>query len=115
MVEAFEAADVGGIVALMTEDAWLRMPPVPLEYQGRQLISEFYATVAFRHGRRYRIVQTRANGQPALAIYLRDPVNGVARAFGLLVLTLTGGRVSAMTRFDNAALPAFGLPRTLAD
>jgi len=115
MVEAFEAADVDGIVALMTEDAWLRMPPVPLEYQGRQLISEFYATVAFRQGRRYRMVQTRANGQPALAIYLRDPVNGVARAFGLLVLTLTGDRVSAMTRFDNAALPAFGLPRTLAD
>jgi RNA polymerase sigma-70 factor (ECF subfamily) len=115
MIEAFEAADVDGIVALMTEDAWLRMPPVPLEYQGRQLISEFYATVAFRQGRRYRMVQTRANGQPALAIYLRDPVNGVARAFGLLLLTLTGDRVSAMTRFDNAALPAFGLPRTLAD
>jgi RNA polymerase sigma-70 factor (TIGR02960 family) len=115
MVEAFEAADVDAIVALMTEDAWLRMPPVPLEYQGRQLIREFYATVAFRQGRRYRIVQTRANGQPALAVYLRDPVNGVARAFGLVVLTLTGDRVSAMTRFDNAALPAFGLPRTLAD
>ena len=115
MVEAFEAADVDGIVALVTEDAWLRMPPVPLEYQGRQLIGEFYATVAFRQGRRYRMVQTRANGQPALAIYLRDPVNGLARAFGLLVLTLTGDRVSVMTRFDNAALPAFGLPRTLAD
>ena len=115
MVEALEAADVDGIVALMTEDAWLRMPPVPLEYQGRQLISEFYATVAFRQGRRYRIVQTRANGQPALAIYLRDPVNGLARAFGLLVLTLTGGRVSALTHFDNTAMPAFGLPRTLAD
>jgi RNA polymerase sigma-70 factor, ECF subfamily len=71
--------------------------------------------VAFRHGRRYRMVQTRANGQPALAIYLRDPVNGVARAFGLLVLTLTGDRVSVMTRFDNAALTAFGLPRTLAN
>jgi hypothetical protein len=114
MVEAFEAADVDGMVALMTEDAWLRMPPVPLEYQGRQLISEFYATVAFRHGRRYRMAQTRANGQPALAIYLCDPVNGVARAFGLLVLTLTGDRVSAMTRFGNTALPAFGLPRMLA-
>ena len=115
MVEAFETADVDGIVALMTEDAWLRMPPVPLEYQGRELISEFFATVAFRHGRRYRMVPTRANGQPALAIYLRDPVNGVASAFGLLVVTLAGDRVSAMTRFDNAALPAFGLPRTLAD
>jgi RNA polymerase sigma-70 factor (TIGR02960 family) len=115
MVEAFEAADVDGIVALMTQDGWLRMPPVPLEYQGRDLVGRFYATVAFRHGRRYRLVPTRANGQPAFAVYLRDPVNGVARAFGLLVLTLAGDQVSEMTRFDNAALAAFGLPRTLAD
>jgi len=99
LVEAFEAADVDGIVALMTEDAWLRMPPVPLEYQGR----------------RYRLIQTRANGQPAFAVYLRDPVNGVGRAFGLLVATLSGDRVSVITRFDNATLSPFGLPRTLAD
>jgi Sigma-70, region 4/SnoaL-like domain len=82
LVEAFEAADVDGIVALMTEDAWLRMPPVPLEYQGRELAGEFFATVAFRRGRRYRLVPTRANGQPAVAVYLRDPVNGVARRSG---------------------------------
>jgi RNA polymerase sigma-70 factor (TIGR02960 family) len=115
LVEAFDTADVDGIVALMTEDAWLRMPPVPLEYQGRELIAEFFATVAFRQGRRYRLVATRANGQPAFAVYLSDPLTGVARAFGLLVLTLAGGQISAMTRFDNAALPPFGLPRTLAD
>ncbi len=113
LVEAFEAADVDGIVALMREDAWLRMPPVPLEYQGRELAGQFFATVAFRQGRRYRLVPTRANGQPAFAVYLRDPVNGVARAFGLLVLTLAGDRVSVITRFDNAALSQFGLPRTL--
>ena len=115
LVEAFEAADVNGIVALMTEDAWLRMPPVPLEYQGRELVGEFFSVVAFRQGRRYRLIQTRANGQPAFAIYLRDPVNGVSRAFGLLVATLSGNRVSVMTRFDNATLSPFGLPRTLPD
>jgi RNA polymerase sigma-70 factor (TIGR02960 family) len=115
LVEAFEAADVDGIVALMTEDAWLRMPPVPLEYQGRELARVFFATVAFRRGRRYRLVPTRANGQPALAVYLRDPVNGVARAFGLFVLTLAGDRVSAITRFEAASVPTFGLPRTLTD
>ena len=115
LVEAFEAADVDGIVALMTEDVWLRMPPVPLEYQGRELAREFFATVAFRRGRRYRMVPTRANGQPAFAVYLRDPVNGVTRAWGLFVLTLAGDRVSAITRFDNASVPHFGLPRTLAD
>jgi RNA polymerase sigma-70 factor (TIGR02960 family) len=115
LVNAFETADVDGLVALMTEDAWLRMPPVPLEYQGRKLVGEFFATVAFRHGRRYRLVPTRANGQPAFAVYLRDPTTPVQRAFGLLVVTLTGSRISAITRFDNAALAPFGLPRTLVD
>jgi RNA polymerase sigma-70 factor, ECF subfamily len=115
LVKAFEAADVDGIVALMTEDAWLRMPPVPLEYQGRELAGEFFATVAFRRGRRYRLVPTRANGQPAFAVYLRDPVNGVARVFGLFVVTLAGERISAITRFDSASVSSFGLPRTLTD
>jgi RNA polymerase sigma-70 factor (TIGR02960 family) len=115
LVEAFDTADVAGFVALMTEDAWLRMPPVPLEYQGRELIGEFFETVAFRHGRRYRLVPTRANGQPAFATYLRDPTSQVSRAFGLMVVTLAGSQISAITRFDNAALPAFGLPRTLVD
>jgi RNA polymerase sigma-70 factor (TIGR02960 family) len=115
LVEAFDTADVDGLVALMTEDAWLRMPPVPLEYQGKELIGEFFATVAFRQGRRYRLVPTRANTQPAFAVYLRDPMTRVSRAFGLLVVTLAGSEISAITRFDNAAMPPFGLPRTLAD
>jgi RNA polymerase sigma-70 factor (ECF subfamily) len=115
LVEAFEAADVDGIVALMTRDAWLRMPPVPLEYQGCELVGEFFATVAFRHDRQYRLVPTRANGQPAFAVYVRDPVNDVARAFGLMVATLAGDRISVITRFDNSAMTRFGLPRILTD
>ena len=110
LVAAFEAADVDGIVALMTQDAWMRMPPVPLEYQGRELIGEFFATVAFRQGRQYRLVPTRANGQPAFAVYLRDPVNDVARAFGLMVATLAGDRISVITRFDNSAMTALRAP-----
>ena len=113
LTRAFEAGDVDGIVALLTEDAWLRMPPVPLEYLGRELVGEFFAVVAFRQHRRYRLVPTRANGQPAIAVYLHDPHSPIAHAFGLLVLTLTGNRVSTITRFDNASLPPFGLPRTL--
>lgn len=115
LVAAFEAGDVPGLVALMTEDAWLRMPPLPLEYQGRELAGEFFATVAFRQGRRYRLVPTRANGQPAFAVYLRNPHGGIAHPFGLLVITVRGDRISAITRFDNAAIGPFGLPRTLAD
>ena len=102
-----------GIVELMTEDAWLRMPPLPLEYQGRELVGEFFGAVAFRNGRRYRMVPTRANGQPAFGVYLRDAFGGPARVFGLLVITLSGDRVSAVTRFENATLAPFGLPRLL--
>jgi hypothetical protein len=114
LVAAFETADVQRLVALMTDDAWLRMPPVPLEYQGPELIGEFFATIAFRDGREYRLVPSRANGQPAFATYLRDPHGKLWRAFGLLVVTTRGDRVSAITRFDNAVIGAFGFPRTLA-
>ena len=89
------------------------MPPVPLEYQGRELARTFFATVAFRHDRRYRLVPTRANRQPAFGVYLRDPSTELSRAFGLLVITVAGDQIAAITRFDNAALPHFGLPRTL--
>jgi RNA polymerase sigma-70 factor (TIGR02960 family) len=115
LVRAFEDSNVEGIVALMTDDVWVRMPPVPLEYQGRELAGRFFATIAFRKGRRYRFVPTRANGQPAFGVYLRDPLTHVAHAFGFFVITLAGDRVSAITRFDNGVLPGFGLPRTLAD
>lgn len=114
-VEAFEASDVDGLVALMTDDAWLRMPPVPLEYQGRDSISRFFAAVVFRSGRRFRLVPTRANRQPAFGLYLHDPVTDVFHAAGLIVATLAGSRISVITRFDNAVLARFGLPRTVAD
>ena len=114
LVRAFEVADVDQIVELMTDDVWVRMPPLPLEYQGRELAGLFFETVAFRHGRRYHLVQTRANGQPAFAVYLHDPVSEVGHAFGLFVVTLAGDKVSAITRFDNAVIGRFGLPRTLA-
>lgn len=115
LVRAFEARDVDGIVALMTEDAWLRMPPLPFEYQGRDQAARFFATVAFRHGRRERLLSTRANRQPAFGAYLRDSHSGVAHASGLLVVTIAGDRISAITRFDAGSVPRFGLPPVLAD
>jgi RNA polymerase sigma-70 factor (ECF subfamily) len=115
LVRAFEVSDVDGIVALMTEDAWLRMPPVPLEYQGRALVARFFAAVAFRQGRRFRLVATRANGQPAFGLYVRDAHDARAHANGLMVLTLANDQISAIDRFDNSVLPRFGLPRTLPD
>jgi RNA polymerase sigma-70 factor (TIGR02960 family) len=113
---AYEAGDVNKVVALLTEDAWLIMPPVPLRYQGRELAARFWAATAFRPGRSARLVPTRANGQPAFGLYIRDPRAPVAHASGILVLTLAGSQISAVTGFlDNSALGVFGLPRTLPD
>ncbi len=113
LTRAFVDGEVADIVALLTEDAWLRMPPVPLEYQGRELAARFLSAV--RRGHSYRTVPTRANGQPALGFYRRDPQTGVAHANGLLVLTLSEHQICALTRFDNTVFPRFGLPRTLPD
>jgi hypothetical protein len=88
------------------------MPPIPLEYQGRDVVTRFYASV-FGAGRAYDLVPTRANGQPAFGAYLRTPSGGIRHGAGLLVLTLTGEKICALTRFDNDVLPRFGLPRSL--
>jgi len=113
---AYEAGDVDAVVALLTKDAWLVMPPVPLRYQGRELAARFWAATAFRPGRSARLVPTRANGQPAFGLYIRDPHAPVAHANGILVLTLAGGQISVVTGFlRTGALPVFGLPRTLPD
>jgi RNA polymerase sigma-70 factor (TIGR02960 family) len=113
--DAFESGDVDGIVALLTGDAWLTMPPVPLEYQGPDAIARFLSTVpAGGELQRFRLVATRANGQPAFGFYLADPQCPVAHAVGILVLTLEGDRISALTAFhDTGVFPWFGLPRTL--
>ena len=115
--DAFERGDVQAILDLLTDDAWVTMPPLAFEYQGHDTIGHFLHTVSFRHGtRRLRLIPTRANGQPAFAPYLRDPHAPIAHAHGLIVLTLTGDRISAITGFaDNSLLPRFGLPRTIPD
>ena len=113
LTRAYEAGDVDGIIALFTDDAWLTMPPAPLEYQGRDPIARFLTQISFRDGRTYRLVPTRANGQLAFAAYLREPAKPEdAMANGLLVLTLSGDRIQAMTRFTRGVLPRFGLPPT---
>ncbi len=113
--DAFERGDIDAVVALLTEDAWIRMPPEPHEYQGRPAIAEFLRTRGvWRSEGAIRLVPTRANGQPAFGYYLRDPHAGVARAGGLFVLTVHDEAITAITRFgDNGVLPYFGLPRTL--
>jgi RNA polymerase sigma-70 factor (TIGR02960 family) len=110
-VRAWESADVDALVALLTDDVFVSMPPMPFEYEGRDVVSRFCASL-FGAGRRFDLVRTRANGQPAFGAYLRAPT-GIRHGIGLYVLTLTGDRICAMTRFDNSVLPWFGLPRSL--
>lgn len=110
-VRAWESADIDALVTLLTDDVFMSMPPLPLEYEGRDVVAQFCALL-FGTGRRFDLVPTRANGQPAFGAYLRAPT-GVRHGTGLYVLTLTGDRICAMTRFENSVLPSFGLPRSL--
>jgi RNA polymerase sigma-70 factor (TIGR02960 family) len=110
-VAAYESSDLDSLVALLTDDVFVSMPPLPFEYEGREPTSRFFASI-FDSGRTFDLLPTRANGQPALGAYVRD-ATGVRHGVGLFVLTLTGDRICALTRFENTVLPWFGLPRSL--
>jgi RNA polymerase sigma factor (sigma-70 family) len=105
-----DEAPPAALVALLTDDVFISMPPMPFEYQGRDLVIRFCSQL-FGAGRRFQLVPTRANGQPAFGAYLCTPAG--RHGVGLYVLTLSGDRISAMTRFDNSVLGWFGLPRSL--
>src|SRR5579859_8086181 len=99
--DAVEAGDVDRMIALLTDDAWLTMPPEPHEYQGPAAIGVFLRGRQVARGA-MRLVPTRANGQPAFACYLPSAQNEIARPYALVVLTLEGDRISAITWFaDN--------------
>jgi RNA polymerase sigma-70 factor (TIGR02960 family) len=110
-VRAWEAADVAGLVDLLTDDVFMSMPPMPFEYHGRDAVARF-STTLFAAGRRFDLVPTRANGQAAFGAYLRAPT-GLRHGVGLYVLDLRADRISALTRFESSVLPRFGLPRSL--
>jgi RNA polymerase sigma-70 factor (TIGR02960 family) len=114
---AFESGDVPGVLELLTDDALLTMPPEPVEFEGPAAIGRFLSTVpAGGRLERFRLVPTRANGQPAFGCYLRDAHAPVAHAYGLMVLTLSGDGIAAIMGFADASVfAAFGLPRTLRD
>jgi len=115
--DAFQADDIDAVVALLTGDAWVTMPPATLEYQGAVAIAAFLRqATTWRNGRRNRLVATRANTQPAFGCYREDTQAPIARATALMVLTLEGDRIAAITQFlGDGLLSRFGLPRTLRD
>jgi RNA polymerase sigma-70 factor (TIGR02960 family) len=114
--DAVESGDIARIVSLLTGDAWLTMPPYPFEYQGHEAIASFLYDRARLRGAPLRLVPTRANGQPAFGCYLPDAQAAIARSYGLMVLTLEGDWISAITWFaDSGVFSHFGLPRTLPE
>jgi RNA polymerase sigma-70 factor (TIGR02960 family) len=112
-VVAFTELDVDALVALMTDDAWVRMPPQPFEYHGTAAVHRFFtATAAHRRGIA-RMQPVRANGQPAWGKYVHDPITGHLHVTGVLVVDLAGDRIREITHFETTLAPYFGLPRTL--
>nr|WP_228564212.1 sigma-70 family RNA polymerase sigma factor [Catenulispora rubra] len=108
---AYEAADIEALIALLTDDVFTSMPPMPFEYQGREATMAFIATI-FASGRRHRLVPARANGQPAFGAYVRG-TDDVLHGVGLFVIEARADGISAMTRFEKGTLPWFGLPRSI--
>jgi RNA polymerase sigma-70 factor (ECF subfamily) len=110
-VRAYESHDLPGLVSLLTDDVFMSMPPMPLEYVGTAAVSEFMALL-MAPGREYRLVSTRANYQPAFDAYVQRP-DRTWRASGLFVTTIASDRISSMTRFESDVFPSFGLPDVL--
>ncbi len=112
--DALQSADVQRMVALLSDDAWLTMPPEPFEYQGHAAIATFFLGCSWWGTQAIRLVPTRANNQPAFGYYLGDPSAPIMPAQGLMVLTLEGDQISAITRFGGTSLfPHLGLPETV--
>ena len=112
LVTAYEAGDVAALVALLADDAVLTAPLAAGAYVGPGAAADVFEAI-FARDRSYRLIPVRANGQPAFGVYVRDPATGVFHANGMLVVTLAGDRIRAMTRFDNSVIAKFGLPRRL--
>jgi hypothetical protein len=113
LTDALERADLEALIGLLVADVRLSMPPAMLEYRGVDVARRVYTASTFRPGRSYRVVPTRANGQPALGVYMADPHTGVYRGYSLLVVTVAGDRITVITGFEASVMARFGLPRTL--
>ncbi|HEV2639919.1 MAG TPA: RNA polymerase subunit sigma-70 [Actinocrinis sp.] len=114
LTDALERADVQALVGLLAKDVRVSMPSAMLEYEGIDMALRFFAAVILRPDHTYRVVPTRANRAPAFGMYMADPGAGVFRAYGLLVATIAGDRISVITGFNTDAMTRFGLPLSLA-
>ena len=112
-VELWEQADIPGLVALLREDAWFTMPPIPGWFQGRAAITTFFRTTVFTVPGKWRLLPTHANASPAFGLYRWEASAGVYRLFGLLVLGMVGEQIAHMVTFLELSSPSpFALPDT---
>jgi RNA polymerase sigma-70 factor (ECF subfamily) len=112
-VAAFTEQDVDALVALMTDDVWVRMPPLPFEYRGTEAVRRFFTAIDAHRRGIARMVPVRANGQPAWGEYVRDPVTGGLHVTGVVVVGFAGDGICEITHFETTLASYFGLPRTL--
>jgi RNA polymerase sigma-70 factor (ECF subfamily) len=112
-VAAFTGHDIDALIALMTDDAWVRMPPLPFEYHGAKEVRRLFTAIYAHWKESDRMVPVRANGQPAWGAYARNPATGILHNTGVYVISLAGDRICELTRFETTLAPHFGLPRTL--
>ena len=112
-VAAFTEDDVDALVALMTDDVWVRMPPLPFEYHGTAAAHDFFTAITPHRRQIARMVPIRANGQPAWGEYLSDPLTGRLHQIGVLVIGVAADQIREITRFEASLGPHLGLPRTL--
>jgi RNA polymerase sigma-70 factor (ECF subfamily) len=98
--DAWAAVDIAAMIALLAPDAVLTMPPEGAEFSGADAVGAFFASVPL-DGRldRITLVETRANGQPALAAYAEDPDHKVRRPYGVMVFAIEGDRIAGITGF----------------
>ncbi len=110
----WEQADVPGLVALLREDAWFTMPPIPAWFQGREAIATLLSMRIFTPGRQWRLLPTRANGSPAFGLYRREAGADAYQFFGLMVLGVEGEQIANMVAFlELSSFSSFVLPPTL--
>jgi RNA polymerase sigma-70 factor (ECF subfamily) len=113
-VALWEQGNIPGLVALLREDAWFSMPPIPVWYQGREAIASFFRTITFTFPGKWRLLPTNANASPAFGVYRWDAETCVYRLFGLMVLGLMGEQVAYLVAFlDLSCLSPFALPDNL--
>ena len=115
-VTLWEQADIPGLVALLREDAWFAMPPVPAWFQGRAAIATLFSMRIFTPGRQWRLLPTRANGSPAFGLYRREAEADIYQLFGLVVVGGVGEQIGSLVAFlELYSFTSFALPPTLPD